>query len=69
MREKTKVIEFTNSEIARMRESLLHQRDCLESGQNLKKSGITAIDEIICYNNESRDKEIDEINYICSKLG
>lgn len=70
MREEKKIIEFTNSEIARMRESLLHERDYLYSlpGLNLKKTGIESLDKLIKYIKESIDKDIDEINYICSKL-
>lgn len=71
IKEEIKVIEFTNSEIECMRESLLHKRDYLYSlpGLNLKKTGIESLDELIKYIKESVNKDIDEINYICSKLG
>ena len=68
--EEIKAIEFTNSEIESMRESLLHKRDYLYSlpALNFKKTGIESLDELIKYIKESIDKDIDEINYICSKL-
>lgn len=70
IKEEIKAIEFTNSEIERMRESLLHKRDYLYSlpALNFKKTGIESLDELIKYIKESISKDIDEINYICSKL-